>query len=131
MTRENSVVQTFTLSFNRFMKLLMTPLLAGPRRCTVRLDADRLKVVMGFGGWAFASKVPRPSIKAVARVRRPVLGWGAHGWRGRWLINGSSRGLVRVTIDPPARGRCLFVPLKVKELTLSLDQPDEFIAATG
>jgi hypothetical protein len=123
--------QTFTLSFNRLMKVLMTPMLAGPRRCTVDLDGTRLKVRMGLGGWAFAAKVPRASIAGVARARGPVLGWGAHGWRGRWLINGSSRGLVRLTIDPPARGRCLFVPLKVKELTLSLDQPDEFIAAAG
>ena len=124
-------MQTFTLSFNRFMKAVMTPLLAGPRRCKVQLDGNRLTVAMGLGGWAFATKVPRPSITGVERARGPVLGWGAHGWRGRWLINGSSRGLVRMTIEPPARGRCLFVPLKVRQLTLSLDQPDEFIAVTS
>src|SRR5262245_27272291 len=104
--------QRFTLSFNRFMKVLMTPMLVGPRRCKVDLDDERLKVVMGLGGWAFSARVPRASITGTARARRPVLGWGAHGWRGRWLVNGSSRGLVRISIDPPARGRCVCFPLR-------------------
>ena len=84
---------------------------------------------MGMGAWAFSGRVPRSSIIGAVRVSGPVLGWGAHGWRGRWLINGSSRGLVRVSIEPAGRGRCLFVPVKLRELTLSLEQPDEFLAA--
>ena len=36
-----------------------------------------------------------------------VWGWGAHGWRGTWLVNGSSSGLVRDRARPcrprPAR----------------------------
>ena len=107
----------------------MTPFLCGPRRCRVALTADRLEVTMGMCAWAFSVTVPRSSITGAVRVSGPVLGWGAHGWRGRWLINGSSRGLVRVSVDPAGRGRCLIVPLKVKELTLSLEQPDGFVAA--
>jgi hypothetical protein len=119
----------FQLSFNSLMRVLMTPLLAGPRRCVVQLTAKRLKVRMGLGAWAFSARVPRSSITAARRVSGPVLGWGAHGWRGRWLINGSSRGLVRVSIDPPGRGRCLVVPVTLRELTLSLERPDEFVSA--
>ena len=123
--------EKFELSFNKFMRIVMTPLLTGPRHCRVVLTADRLDVKMGLGGWAFAVKVPRKSVSAVERVSGPVLGWGAHGWRGQWLVNGSSQGLVRVTIDPAGRGRCLIVPIKVKRLTLSLEEPDEFVAAIG
>jgi hypothetical protein len=119
----------FELSFNPFMRILMTPMLCGPRRCHVRLTAHRLEVSMGMGGWAFSTAIPRSAVTGAARVSGPVMGWGAHGWRGRWLINGSSRGLVRVSIDPAGRGRCLIAPLRVKELTLSLERPDEFIAA--
>lgn len=119
----------FELSFNAFLRIVMTPILCGPRRCNVVLTGDRLEVTMGIGGWAFSAAVPRSSITGATRVAGPVWAWGAHGWRGRWLVNGSSRGLVQVSIDPRARGRCLFVPLKVKELTLSLEQPDEFVAA--
>jgi hypothetical protein len=113
------------------MRLLMTPLLAGPHRCKVVLTGNRLKVKMGWGGWAFSASVPRSSVIAAVPVSGPVLGWGAHGWRGRWLINGSGRGLVRVTIDPAGRGRCLVVPVRLRQLTLSLEQPDEFIAAVA
>jgi hypothetical protein len=121
--------EKFGLSFNTFMRMVMTPILAGPRHCRVVLTADRLDVKMGLGAWAFSAAVPRSSIIGVKRVTGPVLGWGAHGWRGHWLINGSSRGLVRVTIDPAGRGRCLVAPIKVKQLTLSLEEPDQFVAA--
>jgi hypothetical protein len=70
-------------------------------------------------------------VKSAKRVSGPVLGWGAHGWRGQWLVNGSGQGLVRVTIDPAGHGRCLIMPIKVKRLTLSLEAPDEFLAALG
>lgn len=121
--------QRFAFSFNALAKLLMTPILAGPRRCHVVLTTDRLKVTMGACGWAFSSSVPRSSIVQAKRVSGRVWQWGAHGWRGRWLVNGSGRGLVQITIEPAGRGRCLFVPLKVRQLTLSVEQPDELVAA--
>jgi hypothetical protein len=117
------------LSFNRFNRVVMAVFLTGPRRCRVELTADRLNVTMGPAGWAFAASLPRASIVGAERVTGPVWAWGAHGWRGRWLVNGSSRGLVQLTIEPVGRGRCLFVPVKLRELTLSLDQPDAFLAA--
>jgi hypothetical protein len=119
----------FELSFSSFMKILMTPMLCGPRLSRVLLRGSRMNVKMGLGGWTFAATIPRSSITGAARVSGPVLSWGAHGWRGRWLINGSSRGLVRISIDPPGRGRCLFFPVSVRELTVSLEKPDEFVAA--
>jgi hypothetical protein len=125
--RSEGTIRRYNLSFNRVMRVVMTVFLCGPRQCRVQLDGDRLRVRMGLAGWAFAGSVPRRSIKTARTVRGPVLAWGAHGWRGRWLVNGSSRGLVQLTIEPPARGRCLFVPIKLKELTLSLEQPDQFL----
>ncbi len=59
----------------------------------------------------------------------PVWAWGAHGWRGRWLVNGSARGLVRLTIQPAGGGRCLMFPIALRQLTLSLEEPEQFIAA--
>jgi hypothetical protein len=117
------------LSFSRPMRVLMTAILAGPRQCRVSLESDRLRVTMGPGGWAFAANMPRSSIVGVERRSGRVWAWGAHGWRGRWLVNGSSRGLVRITIDPAARARCLLFPIKLRELTLSLEDPDALLAA--
>jgi hypothetical protein len=122
-------VRRFDFSFNPFTRVLMTLLLSGPGLCRAELSGDRLRVRMGLGGWAFACSVRRDSIVDARPVRGPVLAWGAHGWRGRWLVNGSSRGLVQLTIEPAGRGRCLFVPVKLRQLTLSLDDPSGFIDA--
>jgi hypothetical protein len=119
----------FSLSFNLLIRVLMTPMLAGPRRCGVTVGPLQLEVAMGVGGWAFAANVPRASIAGVARVSGRVWSWGAHGWRGRWLVNGSGRGLVRLTIEPHGRGRCLGFPITLRELTLSVDDPRGFVAA--
>jgi hypothetical protein len=118
---------SFALSFNRFMRLLMTPMFAGPRHCRAQFATDTLTVTMGRLGWAFSAVIPRSSISEGQPYDGPVFGWGAHGWRGRWLVNGSSRGLVTLRIDPAARGRCVFIPLRVSELTLSLEDPSSFI----
>ena len=127
-TTEGPIVK-FSFSYSRFMRAVMTPMLAGPARSTIRVERDRVVVEMGIGGWAFAATVPKSSIVEVTPVTGPVWGWGAHGWRGRWLVNGSSRGLVRLRLAPSARGRCLLVPLKVRELTLSLTDVEGFVAA--
>jgi len=119
----------FTISFTEWMRMLTAPMLSGPRHCSVTVSADRLDVRMGLGGWAFAASVHRSSIVDVRRVDRRVWAWGAHGWGGRWLVNGSSEGLVQLTIDPPEHARCLLFAVKLRQLTLSLDDPDGFVAA--
>jgi hypothetical protein len=125
----NPTQRSFSLSFCRPMRVLMVPLLAGPRRSTVLVGPDLVWVSMGVGGWAFAGSVRRSSIVDATRIDGPVWGWGAHGWRGRWLVNGSSRGLVRLTIVPAGRARCLAFPIRLRQLTLSLDDPAGFVAA--
>jgi hypothetical protein len=119
----------FGFSYGPAMRVLMTALLAGPRDSTIRVDADRVSVRMGRRGWVFVAEIPRTSIVQANPVRGPVWGWGAHGWRDRWFVNGSSRGLVQLTIAPKAPGRCLAFPLRIGELTLSVDRPDEFVRA--
>jgi hypothetical protein len=119
------------ISFGRFMRVLMTLLLCGPHQCRVTVSDGWLEVRMGVGGWAFAARVPRGSIVAVEPSDRSVMAWGAHGWRGRWLVNGSSRGLVQLTIDPPARARCIGFPIRLRQLTVSLVDRDSLLAALG
>ena len=121
----------YQFSYNAFIRVLMMPMLLGPRHSAVRVDHDHISVRMGLGGWAFAAGVPRSSLTEVKRVAGPVMGWGVHGWRGLWLVNGSSKGLVRMTIDPRARGRCLGFPLRIRQLTVSLADPDGFVRAVS
>ena len=118
----------FALSYNRFMKVLMTPLWSGPRRSWVRVDGESVRVRMGF---AFSAVVPRASIIDASRVEGRVISAGAHGWRGRWLVNGSSRGLVTMSIDPAGHAVVLGFRVSLRQLTLSLEQPDQFLVAIG
>ena len=82
-------------------------------------------------GWAFRAVIPRSSIRSARRWHGRVWGWGAHGWRGRWLVNGSSKGIVVLDIDPAGRGRVSGFPVALRELALSLEDPEGFCAALG
>ena len=58
-----------------------------------------------------------------------MWGWGVHGWRGEWLVNGSSSGLVRIELDPPVRARMLIVRVTVRVLRVAVEDPAGLVAA--
>jgi hypothetical protein len=45
------------------------------------------------------------------------------------LVNTSSKGLVRIVLDPPARATVCGVPVTVTVLRLGLAEPDAFLSA--
>ena len=104
---------------------------AGPSVSGVEVDPREVRVRMG----SFKLDVPRESIRSVSRSQARVGGTiGVHeSGRGRWLVNGSPEGLVEITIEPPCylpRGiDTLFRRAGVHSLTVSLADPDAFIAA--
>jgi hypothetical protein len=82
----------------------------------------------------FHLDIPRSSVRSAARSARSVRGTiGVHGGRGRLLVNGSYNGLVELAIEPPCytsrQPSTLFLRSKVSSLTISLVDPDGFIAA--
>jgi hypothetical protein len=107
-----------------------TRLGGGPGRGGVTVDSAVLRVRMAD----FHLDVPRSSVRSAARSARSVRGTiGVHGSRGRWLVNGSYNGLVELAIEPPCytprQPSTLFLRSKVSSLTISLVDPDGFIAA--
>ena len=84
----------------------MVVLGAIPEHCRVEVDEGELRVRMS---WFFSLDVPRANVQSATQDDGRVWGWGAHGWRGTWLVNGSSSGLVRIELDPPGRGRVVGV----------------------
>lgn len=105
---------------------------SGPGVAGVEIGATEIRVRMG----SFKLDIPRSSVRAVWRSHADLHGTtGVHGGRGRWLVNGSPDGLVELAIEPPcflAPGiDTLFRRQKVDLLTLSLVDPDGFIAAVG
>jgi hypothetical protein len=102
----------------------------GPGRGGVRVDPAVLRVRMAD----FHLDISRGSVQSVARSDRQTRGTiGVHSSRGSWLVNGSHEGLVELTIDPPCyldrQLSSLFLKMKVSSLSISLVDPDGFIAA--
>ena len=102
----------------------------GPGHGGVGVDSTVLRVRMAD----FHLDIPRSSVRSAARPARSVRGaYGVHGGRGRWLVNGSYNGLVELVIEPPCytprQPSTLFLRSKVSSLTISLVDPDGFIAA--
>ncbi|MGH9040272.1 MAG: hypothetical protein ACRDZ3_08575 [Acidimicrobiia bacterium] len=106
------------------------PLLAMPqRRSYVDLDDDSVHVHMG---WGFTAHIPRRSISGACRDPDVAgITAGAHGWRGSWLVNGSRHGIVRLDVEPPVRAWTLAIPVNLRRLAVSLEDPDGFLAALG
>jgi hypothetical protein len=81
--------------------------------------------------------IPRASVRSGKRSTARIGGTiGVHErGRGRWLVNGSAEGLVEITIEPPCYLTpgldTLFRRAGVHTLTVSLVDPDGFIAALG
>ena len=107
-----------------------TRLGGGPGRGGVEVASTVLRVRMAD----FHLDIPRSSVRSAARSARSVRGTiGVHGGRGRWLVNGSYHGLVELTIEPlcytPRQLSTLLLRSKVSSLTISLVDPEGFIAA--
>lgn len=116
----------FEFSYSRLLLWLFVILGVGPGLSRVAVGPDRVHVRMG---WAFSAGIPRGAIRSAGHDTDLVLGWGVHGWGGTWLVNGSSRGLVRLRIDPRARAHVMGFPVRLHTLRLSLADPDAFLAA--
>ncbi len=105
---------------------LLSLVAAGPAFSRVEIDGDTLRVRMGP---SFKADIPLASVTEVKPFKGLVGGVGVHGWRGRWLVNGSAKGVVTIGIDPPVRARVLGIPVKLKTLDVSVESPEELMAA--
>lgn len=106
---------------NPVIRVLLAVLFVRPR-----VEVTRAVLVVTLG-WSFRVAVPRGAIQAVDSVPWRRHSIGAHGWRGRWLVNTASGPLVRIRIEPTTRGRVLGYPIRVRELTLSIDDVAAFL----
>lgn len=109
----------------------------GPLFAVLGMGRSRSWVVVGDGhvdvrmGSAFRVRVPLSSV--VAARRRPYVWWayGVHGFRGRWIVNGSGHGIVVLELSPPGRARLGPLGIRLRELWVSLEDPDRFLRTIG
>ena len=109
------------IRFERWYALLSSALLLFPSDSFVELREDDVECRMG---WAFRARFPRSAVSGAKRGGRYPLSRGVHGFNGRWLVNGSGDGILAIDLEPPQRGRVLGVPVKLRQLLVSVDDPD-------
>src|ERR1700691_4782361 len=98
------------------------------RFSSVCIEGDTLREAVG---WASVASIPVRQVAAVEPRQGFPGGIGVHGWRGRWLVNGATTGLLALTIDPPVRALATGIPVHLRQLILSLEDPDALVAALG
>jgi hypothetical protein len=123
-----TVAERFPIRFGRFLRVILTVLGAGRRSSYVELRGDDLVVRMG---WGFRATIPRSSIRSTGRRGYVWWAYGVHGGRRRWIVNGSGHDIVTIAIEPDGRGYVLGVPVKLRELWVSLEDPERFRATIG
>ena len=120
----------FPIRFSSGNGILFRGLLISPSGSFVELDADTIHVRLG---WAFSARIPRRLVKKAGPGKPPTIRFtaGAHGWAGRWLVNGAPDGIVDVELTEPVRAAVSGFPIRLKVLAVSLEDPDRFLAALG
>jgi len=56
------------------------------------------------------------------------MGIGGHGFGGNYLVNGKANGIVIFEIEPSAKAFVIVIPVKLRKLSVSLDEPEQFVA---
>ncbi len=110
----------FPIRFDRVYALLSAALLLRPADSFVDLEGDEVRVRMA---WAFRARFRRAAVASVSEHRRLTLSRGVHGFAGRWLVNGSGTGIVRLRLEPAQRAHVLGVPVRLRDLLVSVEQP--------
>ena len=115
----------FAMYFNH-VPCLYSALGMAPSKSWIDVGETEVVVQMGIG---FRATFPRASVTSATADTDRVYGWGAHGWRGKWLVNASSANIVRIEISPAAHARTMGFPVSLTTLRIGVKDPDGLIAA--
>src|SRR5919197_1887331 len=118
----------FPIRISSFNGILFRGLLISPANAFVELDGDTILVRLA---WAFSARIPRRLVARAGPGRPPTIPFtaGAHGWGGRWLVNGSADGIVTMELSERVRANVAGFPVRLRELSVSLEDPEGFLAA--
>ena len=94
-----------------------------PNAAYLDIGRESVRVRMGIG---FRAEFPRAAMRSPQRFPNK-LSIGVHGANGRWLVNGAHGPLIAFGLDPPTRARVYGFPVRLRELAVSVDDPDALI----
>jgi len=116
----------FQISFDRWYRVVSAALLLAPSDSFVEVHGGEVRVRMAYG---FRATFPRSAVVSATEYRRRPLSRGVHGFAGRWLVNGSGRGIVSIALEPRQRGYVLGFPVKLRQLLVSVEDPAGLLEA--
>jgi hypothetical protein len=116
----------FPIRFDAAYRVLSAALLLAPSDSFVEVGEAEVVVRMA---WGFRARFPRSAVASAARYPQRPLSRGVHGCAGRWLVNGSGEGVVDITLDPRQRGWVMGIPVRLRNLLVSVDDPAGLMAA--
>ncbi len=115
------MAQRFPIKFDPAYRVLSTIVPVPPSDSYLEVDGDRVYVRMA---WGFRARFPKSAVRSVAPYGRRPMSRGVHGFARRWLVNGSGQGILSIKLDPPARAYVTGFPIRLRELLISLEDPD-------
>ena len=118
--------ERFPISFGHWYGAFSSLLGLPPSVAYVDVGPEEVEVRMGY---AFRSRFPRAAVRSVSWPARRPLSRGVHGFGGRWLVNGSGRGIVTLNLKPAQRAYVLGFPTSLRELSVSVADAATFGAA--
>ena len=120
----------FPIRISSVNGIVFRGLLIPPSSAYVDLGDQTIHVRLG---WAFSARIPRRLAAKAGLGRPPTIRFtaGAHGWGGRWLVNGAPDGITTIDLGEPVRAFVSGFPIRLKELSVSLEDPEGFLAALG
>jgi hypothetical protein len=121
-------IQRFPIRFDDWYRALSAALLLLPSSSYVAVKSDAVEVRMG---WAFRAAFPRAAVASVAPSHKRVFSRGVHGFAGRWLVNGSSEGLLAIEMASRQRAYVMGFPVRLRTLIVSVEEPAALAAALG
>ncbi len=116
----------FPLRFDPAYRLLSSALRLSPADSYAEVDGGEVYVRMA---WAFRARFPVSAVISTAPLRRRPWSRGVHGFRGRWLVNGSGDNILVIQLEPAQRAYVMGFPVRLKELRLSVDDPSALASA--
>ncbi|MEO8035637.1 MAG: hypothetical protein ABI837_14475 [Acidobacteriota bacterium] len=115
----------FPIRFDRWYRTLSGALFLPPSRSWVEIDGEQVRVRMA---WAFRASFPRAAVLPATETPESPLSRGVHGFAGRWLVNGSGRGIVTIDLAPGQRGYVMGFPVRLRQLMVSVNEPAALVA---
>ncbi|MGH8999693.1 MAG: peptide-methionine (R)-S-oxide reductase MsrB [Acidimicrobiia bacterium] len=118
----------FPIRHSKAKGRLLTLLGIPRRRSYVEMTATGLAVRMG---WAFRARIPGVVLAGAEPAPDVRFTTGVHGWRGRWLVNAASDGIVELVLSETVRAWVAGFPIRLRRLRVGLDDPDAFLSDLG